>query len=505
VPVLSRRAAGLWLGCVAAALAGCGADEGTPDDADVGFADVGSTDAGLADAGAADAGRVDAGAADAGRVDGGTADAGRVDAGAAGRVDGGTADAGRVDGGAADAGAAPGGPVLYPAARTQSPMTDAVVAGLRAVAARRRRDDAVVAKVGASNTVNSNFLHCFAGTNVDLGGRDALRATLDFYRAGRVMGASAFSRTSLAATVGWSAWSALQGAPSPLQREVDASDARVAVVMFGTNDIQSQNWHRYGQNLWDIADTLSAQGVVTVMTSIPPRDDSATADGWVPRYVAIMRAVAQSRQLPFVDLERQLRALPDHGLGSDGIHMNALPSGARACAFTPTGLRYGFNQRNLLTLEALHRVRQALGGAAPDVDTAALHLTGAGTAASPFVVPALPFSDARDTRAGGERRVDRYPGCNSAADESGPEFVYALTVTEPTPVYAMVIVRGTTDIDLHHLRGATVDGAACAARDDRVLSLTLSPGTHRFVLDTYAVNGAPRAGEYLFVLVRGGA
>jgi len=413
-------------------------------------------------------------------------------------------DAGRDAG--VDAGVEAGvetGPVLYPGERVQSPLTASVAAGLRAVVAARPRDGRVLAKVGASNTVNSNFLHCFAGSNVDLGGREQLRGALDFFRGGTVAGSSAFVRTSLAATVGWSAWSALQGTPSPLQRELDATNAGTAVVMFGTNDIQSQNWHRYGQNLWDIADLLRAAGVVPIFTSIPPRDDSATADAWVPRYVAIMRAVAQGRQVPFVDLERVLRALPDHGLGSDGIHMNTYVSGgSRGCVFTPAGLRYGFNQRNLVTLESLHRVREALGGTASDPDAPALHLRGEGTTAAPYAIPALPFSDLGDTRVGGASRIDRYPGCNSTADESGRERVYALTVTETTRVRAMVIVRGSTDIDLHLLRGPNWDGTGCVARDDRLLTATLAPGTHRFVLDTFVSQGTPRAGEYLFVLLR---
>ncbi len=491
---------------------GCAPVEETPDD-DVPALDAGAVDAGAVDAGAVDAGAVDAGVHDVGGAEGGARDAGTdaggLDAGArdagtdAGGTDTGT-DAGTPDVGA-DAGGTSGatGPVLYPGERVQSPMTASVAAGLRAVAGVRRRDDRVLAKVGASNTVNSNFLHCFAGSNVDLGGREALRPTLDFNREGRIAGASAFTRTSLAATVGWSAWSSLQGTPSPLQREVDAADPRVAVVMFGTNDIQSQNWHRYGQNLWEIADVLRAQGVIAMFTAIPPRDDSPTADAWVPRYVAIMRAVAQGRQLPFVDLERVLRPLPGHGLGSDGIHMNTYSAGgARGCVFSPAGLRYGFNQRNLLTLESLDRVRQALAGRAPDPDLAALHLQGDGTSRTPFVIGGLPFSDLRDTRAAGEDRIDRYPGCNSAADESGPELHYTITVTETTRVRAMVIVRGTTDIDLHLLRGPGFDGAACVLRDDRILTATLAPGTHRFVLDTYATQGAARAGEYLFVLVR---
>jgi hypothetical protein len=271
----------------------------------------------------------------------------------------------------------------------------------------------VFSKVGASNTVNTNFLHCFGGTSVDLGGRDALRSTLDHFRAGAAGGTDPYRRTSLAATVGWSAWAAVTGTPSPLQRELDAVDPRYAVVMFGTNDIQTRDLHRHGQSLLDLAELCAARGVIPLFTSVPPRDDDAEADRWVPRFTAVMRGVAQTAQMPFMDLERALRVLPGHGLGTDGIHMNAYPSGARACALTPEGLRYGFNVRNLLTLESLHRVRLVVeGGPAPDASAEVLR--GAGTAEAPFEVPSLPFADARDTRSGGPSRIDGARGVHSA-------------------------------------------------------------------------------------------
>jgi hypothetical protein len=396
------------------------------------------------------------------------------------------------------------GAVIYPATRTQSPITADVASNLRAIAARGpglRAD--VFAKVGASNTVNTNFLHCFGGTNVDLAGRTQLQWALDAFRRGDAAGQNPFQRVSLAATVGWSAWSALAGTPSPLQREVDAIRPRYAVVMFGTNDIQSRDIHRYGANLLDIADTLARQGVIALFSSVPPRDDNADADLWVPRYNAVARGVAQSRRLPFIDLHRELVPLPRHGLGSDGIHMNVYTSAsgaARGCVFTSEGLRYGFNARNVITLEALQRATDVVerGRAAPDPN--ATRLTGEGTPASPFVVASLPFADSRDTTRGGGRSIARYPGCNSNADESGAEFYYRVMVDRPTRVRAMVITRGTVDIDVHLLRGG-LTGDQCVVRDDRVIVADLPAGASYFVLDTYVSSSVGlRAGEYLFVV-----
>ena len=138
--------------------------------------------------------------------------------------------------------APPTGMVQYPNDRAHSPLTPDLAARLRAVATRGAglRGD-VLSKVGASNTVNTNYLGCFAGSNVDLAGRDRLRATVDWFRAGDAGGTDPYRRVSLAATVGWSAWAAVAGNPSPLAREYDAARPRYATIMFGTNDIQARD------------------------------------------------------------------------------------------------------------------------------------------------------------------------------------------------------------------------------------------------------------------------
>lgn len=399
--------------------------------------------------------------------------------------------------------APPTGMVQYPNDRAHSPLTPDLAARLRAVATRGAglRGD-VLSKVGASNTVNTNYLGCFAGSNVDLAGRDRLRATVDWFRAGDAGGTDPYRRVSLAATVGWSAWAALAGTPSPLAREYDAARPRYATILFGTNDIQSRDLHRYGQNLLDLADQSLARGVIPLFTSIPARADDPAADAWVPRYMAVMRAVAQTRGVPFIDAHRAQGAIPGRGVGSDGLHLNVYAPGgaARGCVFTAEGLRYGHNVRNLLTLEALDRVLGVVrGGAAPDAD--APRLAGEGTPTAPFVVAAMPFGDARNTASGGTRAIARY-ACRTTADESGAEFYYRVTVPSPTRVRALVVTRGAVDVDLHLLTGG-VTGERCVARDDRMLVADLAAGTHTFVVDTYVgADGAARAGEYLFVLVR---
>jgi hypothetical protein len=255
------------------------------------------------------------------------------------------------------------GPVRYPPDRTLSPITPALAARLRAVAARGpgQRDDTFI-KVGASATASASFMHCFAGEVVELDGRVELAPTIVSFDDAP---ANPFTRESLAAVVGRTAGWALAGDPSPLEAELAAMSPRFAVIMYGTNDIGLGDLFAYADDLLAIADALLARGVLPAFTSIMPRDDDPAADALVPRYNAVVRAVAQARGVPFIDFHRELLPLPDHGLGADDLHPSVYRVGgvARPCVFTADGLRSGYNVRNLITIQTLHRLREILGGA----------------------------------------------------------------------------------------------------------------------------------------------
>jgi lysophospholipase L1-like esterase len=433
----------------------------------------------------------DAGAPlDAGQSDAGPSDAGQRDAGAT--------DAGMNDAGVLDAGFST---LRYVEGPKHSPVTSEVVAHLRAIAALNgSRTANVLSKVGDSNTVNTGYLNCFAGTAVDLAGRTQLDAALTHFKGGMVMGSSAFTRTSQAATIGWSAQSAIAGSPSPVQQEIDTANPRYATVMFGTNDVGFANPDLYGRSMVTLIDTLSMQGVVPIITSVPPRDDSATADAWVPRYNLVARAIAQSRKIPFVDLHQQLLPVPLHGLSGDGVHLSTYftSAGARGCVFAAAGLDFGQNVRNLATLEALDRAWRAVESNTAS-DSTAPRILGTGLPGDEVVISSLPFVDARDTRIDGAANIASYPGCNATQNESGREVLYRLEVTQALNLRAFVVSLGTSDVDLHLL--SSPSGAGCLQRNDKVITRALTPGTYWLSLDTYEGSGGPLPGEYLLVVM----
>ncbi|HUP21322.1 MAG TPA: hypothetical protein VNB06_00100, partial [Thermoanaerobaculia bacterium] len=155
-------------------------------------------------------------------------------------------DGGTVDGAIPDAGLPVEALEVYPTDRTLSPITPFVAANLREIASRGSMQSDVFAKIGASATVSINFMHCFAGTAIDLDGRDELAASVAHFAAGDAAGTNPYQRDSLSATVGWSAGAALAGDPSPLEQEVAAISPQFAVIMYGTNDIQLMNVYSYG-------------------------------------------------------------------------------------------------------------------------------------------------------------------------------------------------------------------------------------------------------------------
>lgn len=388
----------------------------------------------------------------------------------------------------------------YPHGTTQSPLTPSVAAHLRELMERGDLEDDVFSKIGASATVNRNFLRCFAGPNVDLAGREHLRDTLEHFDGGSP---NPFRRRSESATVGWHAGRAVWGSPSPLAEEVRHADPRFGVVMYGTNDIELGRPLQYAELMTRLVRMLELRGVIPVLTTIMPRDDDEGADRVVRLYNAVVRGVAQRHRVPMIDYHRELAALPDHGLASDELHPNVhfVDGNPRGCDFGPEGLEHGYNIRNLITLEALDRLRRVvLEGEGPP-DRAPEPPSGAGSIGDPIEM-ALPFSHAGDTSRSPHELLDSYEACDADQDESGPEYVYHLSLDEPARVYAMALDEDDVDVDLHVMELGP-RGPRCVARADTTLEVELDAGDHYFVVDTYVDrDGDAQAGEFMFVAAR---
>lgn len=399
--------------------------------------------------------------------------------------------------------------VRYPTSQTQSPITTAMVKRWQDIAARApNRKGNVFSKIGDSQTVSSAFLHCFSKSGVDYGGHsDPITTTAGsqdlpdtvkfFLRTDN--GKLTFDRESLSAKVGARTTWALGG---PLTSEVDTTNARFAVVLYGGNDIMDAptgGITTYAKNMFKIIDTLLGRGIIPIMTTNVPKPirqsdiasfGAAGADPWVPRYAAITRGIAQARQVPLIDLETELRKVPGFGVGSDNLHLFAVGGG---CKFTEEGLEGGTNVRNLLTLAALHRTRLAFQNK-QGLDSAGPALTGSGTKSKPYLVNDLTFTDFQSTLTAPEASsFGSYTCPGGTKVGAGKERVYKLALSEKKRVRAAVYSQGKADLDVYVLRASD---KKCLGRNDKDVTLSLDAGSYLVVVDSEENKG----GEYLLTL-----
>ena len=121
---------------------------------------------------------------------------------------------------------------------------------------------------------------------------------------------------------------------------------------------------------------------------------------------------------------------------------------------------------------------------------------GYGSFADPILVDNFPFFDARDTTVAPSDEVDAY-ACQPDTDESGHEFVYAVTVPTAGILSAGIdeLLGDGIDVDVHLL--SAPGGDTCLARGDRNVAHPVSPGVYWVVVDTYVNgDGKPLAGPY---------
>ena len=123
----------------------------------------------------------------------------------------------------------------------------------------------------------------------------------------------------------------------------------------------------YRAYLTPIVTETPAAGVIPVLSIRPPCLDPATPDANT-RVAALNQVVAdvvQAKQIPLWNYWAALATpgLVNHGLDSDGIHPNVYPGadgGSASADFSPDGLRYGDNLRNLTALQVLAEIKTAI-------------------------------------------------------------------------------------------------------------------------------------------------
>jgi hypothetical protein len=245
-------------------------------------------------------------------------------------------------------------------------MREVYQAGLK-----QGNDPHVFAKLGDCMTENPYFLRPFATGQYDLGAYQSLKPTIDqFYgypTRGNGWQKDSFATVGLASAGGfnvaapldatWSDPDWCQGGESPLTCEYRVSKPSIAIIMFGTNDVNYTDAATYNYYLRTIISETLDQNIVPILNTFPTRPEDPQKSLLLNQIVV---KVAQDYGIPLVNLNRALEELPNHGVNpQDTTHLST-PADGRVDMFSPANLQTGFTVRNLVTLQALDAVLKAV-------------------------------------------------------------------------------------------------------------------------------------------------
>jgi hypothetical protein len=175
---------------------------------------------------------------------------------------------------------------------------------------------------------------------------------------------NSFSRPSTTAYPGYSLPNVLPALPG----EIAATNAGVALVMLGTNDVSLYGDAGRFQNLLaNLVGTLEAAGVVPILSTIPDNHyGGGILEGTTRVFNQVIANLAGEWHLPLWNLFRQEESLPNSGLESGGVHLTH--ADGLDGNLSPGGLLLGQNVHNLGALQVLDWYReQVVGGRAEAV------------------------------------------------------------------------------------------------------------------------------------------
>lgn len=230
------------------------------------------------------------------------------------------------------------------------------------------RDPQVFSKIGDSITFAPHAYTALGTGEYTLAGFSYLRDTLYHYTLGRAHDGNPFINASQAAAIGWSAPIALNPefadaqvcneGEAPLLCEYRLSNPSIALIMYGTNDVGIINAGAYYSHMERIIQISIEQGVIPVISTIPPRIDFEQRS---EQFNEVVVTLAESYQIPLWEYGTAMMMLPENGLDIDGVHPSIPPLGLRGTAdFRMDNLGYGYVLRNLTALQILDAVRRAV-------------------------------------------------------------------------------------------------------------------------------------------------
>ncbi len=171
------------------------------------------------------------------------------------------------------------------------------------------------------------------------------------YRAPNSAGKNSFSWIGQGASGGWGTINVLNG----MSHDIAVANPGLAFIMIGTNEIYRFNdTEGYRQRLDQIVHTLVDQGILPVLSTIPPYTFADGAYQYRVREInRVIVAIADHYRVPLWNFWKSATQLPNQGIvqDADRIHFNM--SGNGGGSFWSQDLLYAQNLRNLQALKIL--------------------------------------------------------------------------------------------------------------------------------------------------------
>ncbi|MFN3742721.1 MAG: hypothetical protein ACK4VW_08640 [Anaerolineales bacterium] len=208
-------------------------------------------------------------------------------------------------------------------------------------------------KVGDCHSNLPTFFGPFDSGEYNLGEYAYLQETIDYFKGswGRRSRAVKDGLTASAAlAVLWNDWKDCSRMETPLDCEYRIHKPAFALISFGTNDVMGVA--PFEITLRWVIDVTIGHNIVPILVT---KADNAEGDH---RANQIIAQLAYEYDLPLWNFWAAVQLLPDHGLMSrDHLSYSEIISSAD---FSPAGLKYGYNVRNLTGLQVLDAIRRMI-------------------------------------------------------------------------------------------------------------------------------------------------
>lgn len=224
----------------------------------------------------------------------------------------------------------------------------------------------VFLKAGDSVTAAQPFMTAYGeGAGYDLGAYGYLQDTINYFSAvsPRAGIANSFTNSSLSAFSGATAnaimdtlWADpnLCAGETPLTCEIKLTQPSVGLVLFGTQDMRIIEAFEFRVHIESIVELMIDNGVIPVLSTF--HNNPLYYGGNALIYNNVIVDVAEIYDVPLINLWLATQPLPDNGvLVSDPVHLSQGLDDFYS--FIGDENVYGVNLRNLVSLQALDRLR----------------------------------------------------------------------------------------------------------------------------------------------------